>query len=65
MQRNMNYHPLSVVPNGMKIIFTSNFMLVLQLQFELAGSLRSKPAEKRQRFTPPLPEREKLSTGTP
>lgn len=65
MQWNMNYHTLSVVSNGLKIIFTSNFKLVLLLQFEFAGSLRSKPAEKRQRFTSPLPEREKLSTGTP
>lgn len=48
-----------------KAILTSNFILVLLLQLELAGSLRSKPAEKRQRFTPPPPEREKLSTGIP
>lgn len=49
----------------LRVAITSNFTLVLLLQLELAGSLKSKPAEKRHKLTPPLPEREKLSTGKP
>jgi hypothetical protein len=44
---------------------TSNLILVLLLQLELAGSFRSKPTDKRDKFTSPLPEREKLSIGVP
>ena len=44
---------------------TSNFMLVVLLHLELAGSFRSIPTDSLDKFTPPLPEREKLSTGTP
>lgn len=44
---------------------TSNFMLVVLLHLELAGSFRSTPADNRDKFTPPLPVREKLSMGTP
>lgn len=40
-------------------------MLVAVLHLELAGSFRSKPTDNRDKFTLPLPEREKLSMGTP
>lgn len=40
-------------------------MLVALLHLELAGSFRSKPTDNRDKFTLPLPEREKLSMGTP
>jgi len=44
---------------------TSNLILVVLLQSEVAGSFLSKPTDIRDRFTPPLPEREKLSIGVP
>lgn len=47
------------------IQLTSNFMLVVFLHFELGGSFRSRPAEIRDKFMPPLPEREKFSIGIP
>lgn len=40
-------------------------MLVVLLHLELAGSLRSMPTDNRDKFTPPLPDREKLSMGMP
>jgi hypothetical protein len=40
-------------------------MLVVLLHFELAGSFRSIPTENLDKFTPPLPEREKFFTGIP
>lgn len=40
-------------------------MLVALLHLELAGSFRSNPSDNRDKFTLPLPEREKLSMGTP
>lgn len=47
------------------MIITSNLMLVLLLQWEVEGSLKSTPTEERLRLTPPLPERVKWSTGNP
>ena len=47
------------------MITTSNLMPVVLLQWEVEGSLKSTPAEKRHRLTLPLSEWEKWSTGNP
>ena len=51
--------------NVINSVQTSNFILVVLLHLELEGSFRSNPTDNRDKFTPPLPEREKLSTGIP
>lgn len=44
---------------------TSNLILVPEVQFDVAGSLSSKPNDSRLRFIPLLPDRVKLSAGNP
>lgn len=44
---------------------TSNLILVPEVQFDVAGSLSSKPSDNRLRFIPLLPDRVKLSAGNP
>jgi hypothetical protein len=46
-----------------KVCMNLNFMLVVLLYIELTGSFMSIPADNLDKFTPPLPELEKLFIG--